>query len=65
VGFSVGEMRTLKQFTSEIEPSTVAVHEAVKPFVLGTAVQGEQAWPVLSLAAIASSDAFLQVAQEQ
>ena len=64
VGFSVGELRALRQFTSEIEASTASVPESLKPFVKGVAVQGEQSWPVLSLQAVASSDAFLQVAFE-
>lgn len=65
IGFSVGELRALRQFTSEIESSTASVAESLKPFVKGVAVQGEQSWPVLSLQAIAASEAFLQVAQEQ
>jgi len=64
VGFSVGELRALRQFTSEIEPSTASVPESIKPFVKGVAVQGEQSWPVLSLAALTSSDDFLQAAIE-
>ncbi len=65
VGFAVGELRALRQFTSDIEDSTVTVNEVLKPYVKGVAVQGEQSWPVLSLQAIAASDAFLQVTLEQ
>ncbi len=64
VGFSVGELRSLRQFTSAVEVSTASVSEALKPYVKGVAVQGEQSWPVLSLSAIANSEAFLQVALE-
>lgn len=64
VGFSVGELRELRQFTSEIEASTSSVPESLKPYVKGVAVQGEQSWPVLSLPAIVSSENYLQVGVE-
>ncbi len=64
VGFSVGELRSLRQFTTDIEASTSSVSESLKAYVKGVAVQGEQSWPVLSLAAIVGSESFLQVALE-
>lgn len=64
VGFGVGELRALRQFTSDIEDSTASVPESVKPYARGVAVQGEQSWPVLSLAALSASEAFLQAAVE-
>ena len=61
-GIRVDDVLGLRQFAIEDsgnEPTEV--HESLQPYIERTFRQGDQVWPVFSLAALTDSRAFLQI----
>ncbi len=63
-GVRVDDVLGLRQFSlDESGNEKTGVHDSLQPYIERTFRQGEQVWPVFSLAMLADSRAFLQVSK--
>ena len=63
-GVRVDDVLGLRQFSlDESGNEKTSVHDSLQPYIERTFRQGEQVWPVFSLAMLADSRAFLQISK--